>query len=244
MEGAFLYEGKAKILYEAADPLEVRVVFKDEATAGNGRKRGIIAGKGEVNARVTAHLMRLLEQEGIPTHFLEQQGPTVLRCRRLTMVPVEVVVRRVVAGSLASRLGWPEGRELPRPVVELYWKNDSLGDPLVNEDHLSVLGVADPGTVDEMRSLALRVAAVLAPHLLERGLVLVDFKLEFGRDAAGRLRVGDEISPDTCRLWDAATGERLDKDRFRRDMPGVEEAYQEVLRRVVGAAGEEAGHAD
>lgn len=227
------YEGKAKKVYATEDPGVLWVEYKDDATAGNGQKRGTIVDKGRLNAAITARLLRLLEQNGIATHLLAEPQDRVHLCRSLQMLPVEVVVRNVIAGSLAKRLGQEEGEQLSQPIVELYYKNDELGDPLVNEDHLRYLGVAQQADVLEVRRLALAINEVLRPFLKEQGLLLVDFKLEFGKDEAGRILLGDEISPDTCRFWDAKTGEKLDKDRFRRDLGQVEEAYQEVFRRLI-----------
>ncbi|MBX6377168.1 MAG: phosphoribosylaminoimidazolesuccinocarboxamide synthase [Clostridia bacterium] len=227
-----MYEGKAKVVYATEDPEVLIVHFKDEATAFNAAKRGVIADKGAVNRDISAAVFRFLEDRGVPTHFLGVLGEREMRVRRLRMLPLEVVVRNVAAGSLAQRLGLEEGRSLPRPVVELYLKDDRLGDPLVNDDHALALGWADAGQLAEIRRLALSVNEALTSFFAGRGIRLVDFKLEFGVDAEGRLRLGDEVSPDTCRLWDAATGERLDKDRFRRELGGVAEAYREVRRRL------------
>ena len=228
-----LYEGKAKIVYATDDPDLVLVFFKDDATAFDGKKRAEIPDKGHCNNLISACLFEVLEQAGVPTHFVDVAGPRQMVVRRLEMIPLEVVVRNVAAGSLVRRLGLEEGRELDPPVIELYYKNDALGDPMVNRHHVRALGAAEPGEIDEMERLALRVNQVLRPFLAERGLKLVDFKLEFGR-AGGRIVLGDEISPDTCRFHDIETGEILDKDRFRRDLGGVIDAYREVLRRLVG----------
>ncbi|MBE3590923.1 MAG: phosphoribosylaminoimidazolesuccinocarboxamide synthase [Firmicutes bacterium] len=237
METAKLYEGKAKVVLADREDGFVRMVFKDDATADNGLKRGRIADKGRMNRDISAALFRYLEAHGIPTHYVEAAGEREMRVRRLRMLPLEFVVRNTAAGSLARRLGLPEGQELGRVVVEIYLKNDALGDPLINRDHIRALGLADDGDVDRAIELARRTNDLLRPLLLSCGLRLIDFKLEFGVDAKGEVRLGDEISPDTCRFWDAATGTRLDKDRFRRDMGGVEEAYAEVLRRVDAAVG-------
>lgn len=230
--GERLHEGKAKVVYATDRPDAYLLEFKDDATAFNAQKRGTIRDKGPVNRDVSALLFRHLEAEGVPTHYLESVGERGMLVRRLRMLPVEVVVRNVAAGSLASRLGLAEGTPLRRPVVELYLKDDALGDPMVNAYHLEALGLATPEQVRAMEEQALRVNRLLREFLEPRGLRLVDFKLEFGLDREGRLVLGDEISPDTCRFWDAATGERLDKDRFRRDLGGVEDAYREVWRRV------------
>ncbi len=228
-----LYEGKAKIVYATDRPDLIVQYFKDDATAFNALKRGTIVGKGVVNNRVSARLFELLGRRGVPTHYVATLSEREMLCRRLEIVKIEVIVRNVVAGSLAKRTGLEEGVRVAPPVVELYYKSDPLGDPMLNDDHVRMLRLATPPELAWIRRMALRVNAVLRPHLARRSLTLVDFKLEFGR-AGRRLLLGDEISPDTCRLWDAKTRERLDKDRFRRDMGGVEEAYQEVYRRLVG----------
>ena len=234
-KGAMLYEGKAKKVYATDQPEYVIVVYKDDATAFNGEKRGTIGGKGELNNRMTAIFFELLGGAGIPTHFVERLSDREQLVKRVTIVPIEVVVRNVAAGSLSKRLGLSEGQELPRPIVELYYKSDELGDPLINEDHIAILGIATPEQLARIREYALTVNSLLREDLAGRRVLLVDFKLEFGTDAAGTILLADEISPDTCRFWDADTHEKLDKDRFRRDLGGVEEAYQEMLRRLVGA---------
>lgn len=227
-----LYEGKAKIIYDTGATDSYLVEFKDEATAFNAQKRGVIGEKGPRNRDISAALFQYLEEHGIPTHYVESVGDREMVVRRLRMIPVEVVVRNIAAGSLAKRLGLQEGVRLARPVLEFYMKNDALGDPMVNEYHIYALGLATPEEVGAMADLALRVNDLLVPYLKEQGLELVDFKLEFGVDATGRVVLGDEISPDTCRFWDSRTGEKLDKDRFRQDLGGVEEAYAEVWRRL------------
>ncbi|MEW6271839.1 MAG: phosphoribosylaminoimidazolesuccinocarboxamide synthase [Thermodesulfobacteriota bacterium] len=228
-----LYEGKAKQVWSTEDPQLVIQYFKDDATAFNAQKRGTIASKGIVNNAISERLFRLLEEKGVKTHFVERLSEREMLVRRLRIFPVEVVVRNVAAGSLAQRLGLEEGSALPSPIVELYYKNDALGDPMINEWHVTVLGMATKEQLDTVVETSLRVNAVLQPFLASRDLTLVDFKLEFGTAADGTILLGDEICPDTCRLWDTATRERLDKDRFRRDLGRVEEAYQEVYRRVV-----------
>ncbi|HEY8515653.1 MAG TPA: phosphoribosylaminoimidazolesuccinocarboxamide synthase [Candidatus Binatia bacterium] len=229
-----LYEGKAKQVWSTDDPNLVVQYFKDDATAFNAQKRGTIASKGILNNAISERLFRLLEDSGVKTHFVERLSDREMLVRRLRIFPVEVVVRNVVAGSLAQRLGLEEGRELPSPIVELYYKNDALGDPMINDFHVTVLGMASREELDTVVATSLRVNAVLQPFLAERNLTLVDFKLEYGVSTAdGAILLGDEICPDTCRLWDTATRERLDKDRFRRDLGRVEEAYQEVYRRIV-----------
>lgn len=226
------HEGKAKVVFEGPEPGTLLLEFKDEATAFDGKKRDTIPGKGPLNRDISAALFRYLEERGIPTHFLRSAGEREMVVRELRMIPLEVVVRNIAAGSLSRRLGLPEGEELPFPVVELYWKNDSLGDPLVNDSHVAVLGLASQEELAEMRRVALEVNRLLLEFFRERGMILVDFKLEFGRGEAGRIVLGDELSPDTCRLWDARTREILDKDRFRRDLGGLIEAYAEVRERI------------
>jgi phosphoribosylaminoimidazole-succinocarboxamide synthase len=229
-----LYEGKAKIVYATSKPGVVIQYFKDDATAFNALKKGTIVGKGVVNNRMSAALFDRLARAGVPTHYLGTLSEREMLCRRLDIIKIETIVRNVVAGSLAKRPGLDEGTPIKQPILELYYKSDPLGDPMINEDHVRMLGLARPAELTWIRRMALRINGVLKPYLLKRNLVLVDFKLEFGR-AGGKLYLGDEISPDTCRLWDRQTRERLDKDRFRRDLGGVEDAYQEVYRRLVGA---------
>ena len=228
-----LYEGKAKIVYATNDPDLIVQYFKDDATAFNAAKRGTIVGKGVVNNRMSAALFERLERAGVPTHYLGTLSDREMLCRRLDIIKIETIVRNVVAGSLAKRTGLDEGTPIRQPIVELYYKSDPLGDPMINDDHVRMMKLATTAELAWIRRMALRINRVLRPHMWKRGLILVDFKLEFGR-AGGRRYLGDEISPDTCRLWDRQTGEKLDKDRFRRDLGGVEEAYQEVFRRLVG----------
>ncbi|HEY8342187.1 MAG TPA: phosphoribosylaminoimidazolesuccinocarboxamide synthase [Calditerricola sp.] len=236
-KGDLLYEGKAKRVYRTNVPGVLWIAYKDDATAFNGEKRAVLEGKGALASRISAHLFSLLTERGIPNHFLGLVSPTEQLVREVAILPLEVVVRNVAAGSLAKRLGLAEGEALPRPVVECYYKNDRLGDPLVNDDHIAVLNLATPEQLSRMRQLALAVNGVLVPYLADRGIRLIDFKLEFGVTGDGELLVADEISPDTCRFWDAATGERLDKDRFRRDLGGVVEAYAEICKRIGGDDG-------
>ncbi|SFV06503.1 phosphoribosylaminoimidazolesuccinocarboxamide synthase [Alicyclobacillus macrosporangiidus] len=233
-QGPLIYEGKAKKVYGTSSPEHVIVEYKDDATAFNGQKRGVITGKGVVNNRMSNLFFRLLEAHGIETHFVEELSERRTLVRKVEIVPVEVVVRNLAAGSMAKRLGIPEGTPLGRPIVEFYYKNDELGDPLVSEEHVEALGWASRGEIDTIRRTALRVNQVLSEFLAAQNVRLVDFKLEFGRAPGGRLLLADEISPDTCRFWDLATGEKLDKDRFRRDLGGVEQAYEEMMRRVEG----------
>ena len=227
-----IYEGKAKIVYTTDKPGLVIQYFKDDATAFNAEKRGTIVGKGVVNNRMSATIFERLGKARIPTHYVATLSDRDMLCRRLDIIKIETIVRNVVAGSLAKRTGLPEGTSIRLPIVELYLKSDPLGDPMINDDHVRMLKLATPKELAWIRRTALRINGVLAPYLRKRQLLLVDFKLEFGR-AGKTLMLGDEISPDTCRLWDATTREKLDKDRFRRDLGGVEEAYQEVYRRVV-----------
>jgi phosphoribosylaminoimidazole-succinocarboxamide synthase len=228
-----LYEGKAKVLFRTDDPDLLIQHFKDDATAFNGKKRGTIAGKGVVNCTVSSHLFRWLAERGVQSHFVDQVGEREMLVKASRIVPLEVVIRNVVAGSLSARMGLPEGTELKRAVVEYYYKRDDLGDPLVNEDHVEVFGLAKPEELRQLHEGALRVNALLVPYLAERGLKLIDFKLEFGWHQ-GEILLCDEITPDGCRFWDTTTGERMDKDRFRRDLGRVEETYQEVCRRICG----------
>ena len=229
-----LYEGKAKIVYSTNRPGLVIQYFKDDATAFNALKKGTIVGKGVVNNRMSGVLFERLARARVPTHYVATLSEREMLCRRLDIIKIETIARNVVAGSLAKRTGLNEGTPIRKPIIELYYKSDPLGDPMLNEDHVGMLRLATPAELAWMKRMALRINDVLRPFLLKKGLVLVDFKLEFGRSGR-RLYLGDEISPDTCRLWDATTRERLDKDRFRRDLGGVEEAYQEVYRRLVTA---------
>lgn len=226
-----LYEGKAKRVFVTDQEGTYLVQYKDDATAFNGEKKGQIEDKGIINNRLSALFFQALEPAGIPTHFIELLNDREMLVRKLEMIPLEVVVRNIAAGSLAKRLGCDEGLELARPVVELYYKDDALGDPLVNESHALAMGWAALDELKEIQELGLKVNTELQKILDKAGILLVDFKLEFGK-ADGRVFLGDEISPDTCRLWDKETHEKLDKDRFRRDLGKVEEAYVEVYRRV------------
>lgn len=232
-----IHEGKAKKVFSTDDPAAIIHQFKDDATAFDGKKKGQILGKGSVNAQISASIFQLLENQGIRTHFRELVDERNLLTDRLDMLAVEVVVRNVAAGSLAKRIGYDEGTPLKKPIVEFYYKRDDLGDPMVNDDHIEELGIATKEQLEELRRLGLKVNDVLIRFFSELGLTLVDYKLEFGLKD-GLLVLGDEISPDTCRLWDKETGEKMDKDRFRRDLGKVEEAYQEVLNRVKGTAKE------
>ncbi len=226
-----LYEGKAKVLYPHGEGL--RVLFKDEATAFDGRKRGVIPGKGAVNNGVSAALFRLLEAQGIRTHFLKTLSEREMLVKRVEILPLEVVLRYRAAGSFARRYGLPEGKPLGAPLVEFFLKSDPLGDPLLCPEAALALGLAGEEELRFLKATTLKVGEILRAFFAERGLELVDFKLEYGRKD-GEILLADEISPDTMRLWDLKTGEPLDKDRFRKDLGGVAEAYQEVLRRVLG----------
>ena len=230
-----IYEGKAKVLFEGPEPGTLVQYFKDDATAFNNKKKGIITGKGVLNNRISEYLMTRLAEVGVPTHFVRRLNMREQLVREVEIIPIEVVVRNVAAGTIAKRFGIEEGTPLPRSIVEYYLKNDELGDPLVTEEHITAFGWAATQDLDDMLQLALRVNDFLTGLFLGVGLRLVDFKLEFGRlweDEQMRIVLADEISPDSCRLWDRQTNEKLDKDRFRRDLGSVEEAYQEVARRL------------
>ncbi len=229
-----LYEGKAKRVFATDDPALVIVQYKDDATAGNGAKRGTIEGKGPINNKVTNHLMRLLEQKGVPTHYVQQLDDRETVVKKVEIVPIEVIVRNRAAGHMAERLGLEEGTKLARTVLEYSYKNDELGDPMVSDWHILAMGWATEEELRTIERMALRIDEVLGAYLAEAGIELVDFKLEFGRTPEGVLVLADEISPDTCRFWDMQTGQKLDKDRFRRDMGGVEDAYREILHRLTG----------
>ncbi len=229
-----LYEGKAKKVFATSDENLCIVDYKDDATAFNGEKKGTIVGKGVVNNRMTNHLMQLLEKNGVPTHFVKELSDRETLVKKVRIVPLEVIVRNITAGSLSKRLGVAEGIKLSRPVIEYSYKDDALGDPMVNEYHIFAMNFATPEELSEIAGYALKVNEVLSAYLLEHGIELVDFKLEFGKTPDGKIVLADEISPDTCRLWDSETHKKLDKDRFRRDLGGVEDAYLEVYRRLLG----------
>ncbi len=226
-----IYEGKAKKLYTTDDPDLLIQYFKDDATAFNAKKRGTIAEKGILNNRMSEIFFGLVEKEGVRTHFVKRLSDREMLVKRLEIVPVETVVRNLVAGSLAKRLGLEEGRELPRPIVEYYYKSDALDDPMIIEDHIYAFGFATEAELSRIRAMALEVNDVVRRFLDTRGILLVDAKFEFGRHK-GEILLGDEICPDTCRFWDKVTREKLDKDRFRRDLGNVEGAYREMMARV------------
>lgn len=235
VKGRQMYEGKAKKVFETDDPTLCIVSYKDDATAFNGLKKGTITGKGVINNRLTNHLMEKLEKEaGIPTHFVQELSDTDTLVRKVSIVPLEVIVRNTVAGSLAKRVGKPEGTVLPCPVLEFCYKDDELGDPMVNDYHILAMGWCSAETLSQIKDYALRINDYLVSYFRQIGIDLIDFKLEFGITNDGKLVLADEISPDTCRFWDSRTHEKLDKDRFRRDLGNVEGAYREVLSRVFG----------
>ncbi|MDQ0156896.1 phosphoribosylaminoimidazolesuccinocarboxamide synthase [Robertmurraya andreesenii] len=231
---ALLYEGKAKRVYETDDAQFVWIEYKDSATAFNGEKKAQITGKGRLNNEITSLIFSKLEREGIASHFVKKLSETEQLVKKVKIIPLEVVVRNVAAGSFSKRLGIEEGKPLTRPIVEFYYKDDDLGDPLLIEDHIEELQLARKEEVAALKYKALHVNKVLSHLFLELGIRLIDFKLEFGKDAEGNIVLADEISPDTCRLWDANTSERLDKDVFRRDLGNLTEAYEKILARLGG----------
>ena len=229
-----LYEGKAKKVFRTDDPELYIVDYKDDATAFNGLKKGTIESKGIINNKVTNYLMKMLGEKGIPTHYVEEISDRETIVKRVSIVPLEVIVRNIAAGSLSKRLGLPEGTKLAHTVLEFCYKDDALGDPMVNEYHIYAMNLATPEEVKTISDYALRVNEILAEFLSHAKIELIDFKLEFGRLPDGTIILADEISPDTCRFWDSETGEKLDKDRFRRDLGNVEGAYKEILHRLLG----------
>ena len=228
-----LYEGKAKKVYQTEMAQRLIVEYKDDATAFNGLKKGTIVGKGIINNKMSNRLMQRLEDAGIPTHFVTELNDRETVVQRVSIVPLEVIVRNIAAGSFSMRYGVEEGTVFEQPTIEFSYKNDSLGDPLLNMDHAKALKLATDSEIATIRTMALRINEILKSFWAECGVTLVDFKLEFGRLSDGTIILADEISPDTCRLWDAKTGDKLDKDRFRRDLGGVEDAYAEIMRRLV-----------
>ena len=229
-----LYEGKAKKVFATDDPNLVIVDYKDDATAFNGEKKGTITGKGVINNVMSNHMFQLLEQQGVPTHFVEQLSERETLVKKVSIVPLEVIIRNISAGSFAKRFGVEEGIVFDEPTIEFSYKNDDLGDPLMNAYHAIALKAATREEIETIKSMAFKVNEVMKQYFDSLNVILVDFKLEFGKTADGKIVLADEISPDTCRLWDKTTKEKLDKDRFRRDLGGVEEAYQEIMKRVMG----------
>lgn len=231
---ALLYEGKAKKVWTTTDESLLVVDYKDDATAFNGLKKGTIESKGIINNRVSNHLMKVLEAKDIPTHLIEEISDRETVVRKVEIVPIEVIVRNIVAGSLSKRLGLVEGTKLNKTVLEFCYKNDDLGDPMINQYHVYALGLATKDELDTIASYSFQINEVLSKYLSKVNIELIDFKVEFGRTASGEIILADEISPDTCRFWDSVTKEKLDKDRFRRDLGNVEDAYQEILKRLLG----------
>ena len=229
-----LYEGKAKKVFATDDPGVVLVEYKDDATAFNGLKKGTIQGKGVINNRVTNFLMKMLEKNGIPTHYIEEISDRETLVKKVTIVPLEVIVRNIAAGSLSKRLGLPEGTKLKKTVLEYCYKNDDLGDPMVNEYHIAAMGWVSDEDLKKIAEYSFKINQLLSAYLKDLNIELIDFKLEFGKTQDGQLVLADEISPDTCPFWDSTTHEKLDKDRFRRDLGGVEDAYQEIMKRLMG----------
>ena len=228
-----MYEGKAKKVYATDNPELLIVSYKDDATAFNGLKKGTISGKGVINNQMSNMLMQKLEESSVPTHFVEELSERETVVKRVSIVPLEVIVRNIAAGSFSKRYGVPEGKIFEKPTVEFSYKNDDLGDPLINDYHAMAIDVATETEIETIKEYALKVNEFLKSFWSECGVTLVDFKLEFGKTSDGAIILADEISPDTCRLWDSKTGEKLDKDRFRRDLGGVEDAYTEVMRRAM-----------
>ena len=232
MPDELLYEGKAKKLFITEDPQILRVEYKDDATAFNGKKFDRLRDKGRLNNAITVFFFEHLETKDIPSHFVRKISETEQLVRRVKIIPLEVVVRNVAAGSLSKRIGWEEGKELPHPIVEFYYKDDDLGDPLLAEEHIRLLELASEAQIEELKKRGLAVNEALKSLMLSKGIRLIDFKLEFGLDQKGEILLADEISPDTCRFWDIESGKILDKDRFRRDLGGVTEAYLEIHQRL------------
>ena len=229
-----IYEGKAKKVYTTDNPELYIVSYKDDATAFNGLKKGAIAGKGAINNQMSNLLMRMLSEHGVPTHFVEELSERDTVVKKVSIVPLEVIIRNISAGSFAKRFGVEEGIVFDEPTIEFSYKNDDLGDPLMNAYHAVALKAATREEIETIKSMAFKVNEVMKQYFDSLNVILVDFKLEFGKTADGKIVLADEISPDTCRLWDKTTKEKLDKDRFRRDLGGVEEAYQEIMKRVMG----------
>ena len=229
-----LYEGKAKKVYATENPEVLLVDYKDDATAFNGLKKGTISGKGAINNRVTNYMMQILEKEGVPTHFVKELSERETLVKKVSIVPLEVIIRNISAGSFAKRYGVEEGIVFSEPTIEFSYKNDDLGDPLINAYHAIALGVATREEIETIKAMAFKVNSVMKAFFKSLKVDLVDFKLEFGKTSDGTIVLADEISPDTCRFWDSDTHEKLDKDRFRRDLGNVEDAYQEMMKRILG----------
>lgn len=227
-----LYEGKAKKVFKTDDADRYIIEYKDDATAGNGAKKGTISGKGTINNQMTSVIYKMLEEKGIPTHLIEQISDNEQLVKAVTIFPLEVIIRNTAAGSICKRLGLEEGKTLEKPIFEICYKSDEYGDPMINDDHAVALGLATEEELDIIRKMTFKINDILKEYFLEKGIQLVDFKIEYGKTGDGQIVLADEISPDTCRFWDVKTGEKLDKDRFRRDMGNIEEAYQEMLKRV------------
>ncbi|MBQ8349523.1 MAG: phosphoribosylaminoimidazolesuccinocarboxamide synthase [Ruminococcus sp.] len=229
-----LYEGKAKKVYATNDPDLVIVDYKDDATAFNGEKKGTISGKGVINNKMTNYMFGMLEKEGVPTHLVEEISDRETIVKKVSIVPLEVIIRNVAAGSFSKRMGVEEGRKLLTPILEFSYKNDDLGDPFINDYYALALGLATKEEIDTIAKYAFKVNDFMVNFFKKLNIDLIDFKIEFGKTSDGTIILADEISPDTCRFWDSTTHEKLDKDRFRRDMGGVEEAYQEIMKRLMG----------
>ncbi len=229
-----LYEGKAKKVFKTDNPEILMVDYKDDATAFNGEKKGTIESKGVINNKVTNHFMQMLEKKGIPTHFVEEISDRETLVKKVTIVPLEVIIRNVAAGSFSKRYGVEEGTPLKTPSLEFSYKDDALGDPLINSYHVLALGLATKEEIDTIADYAFKINDILKDYLIGLGIKLIDFKLEFGKTGDGTIVLADEISPDTCRFWDAETNKKLDKDRFRRDLGNVEDAYKEIMKRLMG----------
>ena len=229
-----LYEGKAKKVYATNDPNLVIVDYKDDATAFNGEKKGTITGKGVINNKMTNFMFKMLEKEGVPTHLVEEISDRETIVKKVSIVPLEVIIRNVAAGSFSKRMGVEEGKQLLCPILEFSYKNDDLGDPFINDYYALALGIATKEDIETISKYAFKVNEFMVKFFKGLNIDLIDFKIEFGKTADGTIILADEISPDTCRFWDSTTHEKLDKDRFRRDMGGVEEAYQEIMKRLMG----------
>ena len=234
VKGERLYEGKAKKVYATSDPDLVIVDYKDDATAFNGEKKGTIVGKGVINNRMTNYMFGLLEKEGVPTHLVEELSERETLVKKVSIVPLEVIIRNVAAGSFSKRMGVEEGKKLLTPILEFSYKNDDLGDPFINDYYALALGLATKEELDTIAKYAFKVNEFMVGFFKKLNIDLIDFKIEFGRTSDGQIILADEISPDTCRFWDSTTHEKLDKDRFRRDLGNVEEAYQEIMKRLMG----------